>query len=46
MMATYFVYFNESLCFLPISFKARKKGKNSVILYGIFQIGWRAIGLC
>ena len=44
MMTTYFVYFNESLCFLPISFKAREKGKNSVNLYKIFQIGWRAIG--
>ena len=44
MMTTYFVYFNESLCFLPISFKAREKGNNSVNLYKIFQIGWRAIG--
>lgn len=44
MMTTYFVYFNESLCFLPISFKAREKGKNSVNLYRILQIGWRAIG--
>lgn len=44
MMTTYFVYFDESLCFLPISFKAREKGKNSINLFKILQIGWRAIG--
>ena len=43
MMTTYFVYFDESLCFLPISFKAREKGKNSINLFKILQIGWRPL---
>lgn len=44
MFTTYFVYFKESVLFLPISFKPRKVGKNSINLKKIINIGWKAIG--
>ena len=43
MFTTYFVYFDERILFLPISFGPRNKGKNSINLRRIVKIGWRAI---
>ena len=44
MLTTYFVYFKESVLFLPITFQPRKAGKNSINLKKIFRIGWKAVG--
>lgn len=44
MLTTYFVYFKEKVLFLPISFKAREKGTNSINPKKIIKIGWKAIG--
>ena len=44
MFTTYFVYFKEKVCFLPISFQPRKSGKNSVNMKKIIKIGWKAVG--
>lgn len=43
MMTTYFVYYNERVRFMPISFMARKKGKNSVNMPKIIKIGMNAL---
>lgn len=43
MMTTYFVYYHEKCRFLPISFKPRQGGKNSVNLMKIVKIGWGAL---
>ena len=43
MFTTYFVYFNEKVLFLPISFKPRTKGTNSVNIKKIIKIGWQAV---
>lgn len=44
MFTTYFVYYGESVLFLPISFKPRVKGTNSINFKKIVKIGWRAVG--
>ena len=44
MFTTYFVYFNEKVKFIPISFKPRQGGKNSINLKKIIKIGLKAIG--
>lgn len=44
MMTTYFVYYKEKTVFIPISFKPRKAGVNSINLPKIFGIGWKALG--
>ncbi len=44
MFTTYFVYHNEKVLFLPITFKPREKGTNSVNLKKIIKIGWKAVG--
>ena len=44
MFTTYFVYFKEKVLFLPISFRPRKAGKNSINLKKIVKIGWKAVG--
>ena len=44
MFTTYFVYFKERCLFLPISFRPREAGKNSVNLKKIIKIGWKAVG--
>ena len=44
MFTTYFVYYGHKVLFLPISFKPRKKGKNSINPKKILKIGWKAIG--
>ena len=43
MFTTYFVYFKEKVFFVPISFKSREKGKNSINPKKIIKIGWKAI---
>lgn len=43
MFTTYFVYFDEKICFLPISFNPRKAGKNSINMKKIIRIGWKAV---
>lgn len=44
MFTTYFVYYNEKVLFLPITFKPREKGTNSINPKKIIKIGWKAIG--
>lgn len=44
MMTTYFVYYNEKVMFKEVSFKPRQGGKNSVDIYKIIRIGWKALG--
>lgn len=44
MFTTYFVYFTEKVLFLPITFKPREKGINSITPKKIIKIGWKAIG--
>ena len=44
MLTAYFAKFEEKLKFLPISFKSRVKGKNSLNLGRIVRIGWQAMG--
>ena len=44
MFTTYFVYFKEKVLFLPISFKPREKGTNSINPKKIIRIGWKAVG--
>ncbi len=43
MLTTYFVYNQESVMFLPITFRNRQAGKNSIDIKKIFQIGQRAV---
>ena len=43
MMTAYFVYYHEKCRFIPISFKPRQGGKNSVNLAKIIKIGWNAL---
>ena len=43
MLTTYFVYFKEKVLFLPITFKSRTKGTNSINLGRIIKIGWKAV---
>lgn len=44
MFTTYFVYYEEKVDFIPITFKPRQGGTNSLNMKKIFKIGWRAIG--
>ena len=44
MFTTYFVYYKHKVLFLPISFKPRRKGKNSINPKKIIKIGWKAVG--
>ena len=44
MMTTYFVYYHEPCRFLPISFKPRQGGVNSINVRKIVDIGWKALG--
>ncbi len=44
MFTTYFVYFKERVLFIPISFKPRVQGKNSINMKKIVKIGWKALG--
>ena len=44
MFTTYYAYYNEKVLFLPITFKPREKGTNSINPKKIVKIGWKAIG--
>lgn len=44
MFTTYFVHNEESVKFLPISFKPRQGGTNSINIRKIVKIGWKAVG--
>lgn len=43
MFTTYFVYYRERVKFIPITFKPRMKGTNTINPKKIVKIGWRAI---
>lgn len=44
MFTTYFVYHHEKVKFIPISFKPRQGGVNSINIKKIVKIGWKAVG--
>ncbi|MBR5422294.1 MAG: glycosyltransferase family 2 protein [Lachnospiraceae bacterium] len=44
MFSVYFAHYHEKLRFLPVSFRARQGGKNSVDITKIVHIGWKALG--
>ena len=44
MFTTYFMYFKEKVLFIPITFKPREKGTNSINIKKIVKIGYNAIG--
>ena len=44
MFTTYFVYHHEKVKFLPITFKPRQGGVNSINIGKIIKIGWKAVG--
>ena len=44
MLTAYFVYYKENVKFLPITFKPRQKGNNSINIKKIIKIGWKAVG--
>ena len=43
MFTTYFVHYEEKVLFIPISFKPRINGKNSINPRKIIKIGWNAV---
>lgn len=43
MMTTYFVYYGKKYKFLPITFRARQGGSNSINIPKIMAIGWKAL---
>lgn len=43
MFTTYFVYHEEKVLFLPITFKPRQGGVNSINPKKIIKIGWKAV---
>lgn len=44
MIATYFTFYKERTAFRKISFRPRQGGKNSLNLFKIVKIGWKALG--
>lgn len=44
MFTTYFVYYKEKVKFVPITFKPRQGGINSINVRKIIKIGWKALG--
>lgn len=44
MFTTYFVYHKEKVKFIPITFKPRQGGTNSINIKKIIKIGWKAVG--
>ena len=44
MFTTYFVYHHEKVKFIPITFKPRQGGVNSINIKRIVKIGWKAVG--
>lgn len=43
MFTTYFIYYGEKVKFLPITFKQRQGGTNSINIFKITKIGWKAL---
>ena len=43
MLTTYFVYYKEKVKFIPITFKPRHGGSNSINVKKIVKIGWQAV---
>lgn len=44
MFTTYFAYHKHAVCFIPITFKPRQGGTNSINIKKIVKIGWKAVG--
>lgn len=44
MLTTYFVFYNEKVCFSKITFKPRQGGTTSINIKKIIRIGWKALG--
>ena len=44
MFTTYFVHYGHKVCFIPITFKPRQGGTNSINVKKIIKIGWKAVG--
>ena len=44
IFTTYFVHYKEKVLFIPITFKPRQGGKNSINIKSIIKIGIRALG--
>ena len=44
MFTTYFIHHKEKVAFIPISFKPRQGGVNSINIKKIIKIGWKAFG--
>ena len=44
MFTTYFTYYNEKVKFIPITFKPRQAGTNTINVKRIVKIGWTALG--
>lgn len=43
MLTMFFSYYNEKVLFMPISFKSRQGGTNSINIRRILKIGWKAL---
>lgn len=43
MFTTYFTYYHEKVKFIPITFKPRQAGTNSINIKKIVKIGWKAV---
>lgn len=44
MMTTFFVYYDERVTFVPITFRARQDGTSSIDIVTIVKIGWKSLG--
>lgn len=44
MITTFFVHYHEKVTFMPITFKQRQGGTNSINIAKIIKIGWKALG--
>ena len=44
VFTAFFVKAGERTLFLPITFRARRKGRNSINIRKIIRIGWKAVG--
>lgn len=43
IMTTFFIHYNENVTFMPITFRPRQGGKNSLNMLKIVKIGWKAL---
>lgn len=43
MLTTFFVYYKEKIKFIPITFKPRQAGNNSIDIKKVIKIGWDAV---